>query len=414
MDEDIKKALDAKFEKLTKGFEKAQNDLAEAQKNSATKAEIEAITGSIKKQGQALEDFIDSQKAVQVDSVLKQLSSFLVENKSELERIKSSRSGEIKFTPKATEGNVLKVAETITTGNGTDAETAPVNHHTQLGEFNLRNDNDMMSLMTVTSTGSANASYTELIPKDGNYAFVAEGEKKPQIDFKWENRFPEPKKIAAFEVLTEESVTDVVRLMSVAKDLLKKKHDLFKVDACFFADGTSTNPTGATVYARTFVAGDMALRVFKPNFMDAVNAVVTDIYTTQNYTDEMEYRANIVLINPIDFYVELVSAKDENGLPLYPQAGLFNQVTIGGVTIRPWSKIASGKLFVADMSKYNVVNYIPFSIRIGWMNEQFIENTFTILGESRFFQYVKNLDQSAFVYDDIETVKTAITSTTPL
>jgi len=62
------------------------------------------------------------------------------------------------------------------------------------------------------------------------------------------------------------------------------------------------------------------------------------------------------------------------------------------------------------MTKYNVVNYVPFSVRIGWINDQFITNKFTMVGESRYFQYVKNLDQAAFVYDDIATVKAAITA----
>lgn len=114
------------------------------------------------------------------------------------------------------------------------------------------------------------------------------------------------------------------------------------------------------------------------------------------------------MVNPIDFFIELVSAKDANGLPLYPQAGLFNTVTIGGMTIKPWEKIALGKIFVADMSRYNVANYIPFTIRIGWINDQFITNQFTMVGESRFFSYVKKLDEQAFVYDTIATVQAAI------
>jgi len=118
------------------------------------------------------------------------------------------------------------------------------------------------------------------------------------------------------------------------------------------------------------------------------------------------------MINPIDFFIQLVGAKDGNGLPLYPQAGLFNEVRIGGVRIIPWIKIPVGKIFVADMKKYNVVNYVPFSIRVGWINDQFITNKFTLVGESRYFQYVKNLDQAAFVYDDIATVQAAITAAT--
>ena len=116
------------------------------------------------------------------------------------------------------------------------------------------------------------------------------------------------------------------------------------------------------------------------------------------------------MINPIDFFLELVGAKDNQGLPLYPQAGLFNQVSIGGVTIKPWEKIPVGKIFVADMKMMNVINYVPFSIRMGWINDQFITNMFTMVGESRYFQFVKELDKQAFIYDDIATVKAAITA----
>lgn len=398
--EEIQKMLNTKFATLDKQFKDVQAQLQEAQKNGASKEELDKLVDSVKKQGQALDDFIESQKQKEVKTVMKQFDEFLQANKTELENIKKNKNGVIEFIPKA--------VGAITTGSGTDAETPNPNLNTQAGDFNLRNDNDLLAPMNVSSTSTNSAPYTEYVPKDGNYAFVAEGAAKPQIDFKYENRYPSPKKVAAFEILTEEAVTDFTRLRSIAESYLRQKHDLFKVSATYFADGTGDKPTGATVYGRTFAAGGMALGVTNPNFMDVVNACITDIYTAQNYTDEMEYMANMCLINPTDFYLELVSAKDANGLPLYPQAGLFNSVTIGGITIRPWSKVPAGKIFVADMSKYNLVNYIPFSIRVGFINDQFITNQFTILGESRFFQYVKNLDQNAFIYDDMSTIKTAI------
>jgi len=395
MDEEIQKALDAKFKAV-------QDELAAAQKNNATKEEITKITEAIKTQGQALEDFMEAQKAVVIKDTLAQFEMFLSASKEDLAGIQKNKTGIIEFIPKVVSG--------ITTGNGTTPVALPGNYTTDLGSFNLRNDNSLLELATVTNTNSPTHVYTEMVPKDGNYAMVAEGGLKPQIDFSWVNRHATPKKAAAYEVLTEEAVTDIPRLMSVAKEYLKKKHDLFKVDRVFFGDGLLENPKGATVYGRAFVAGAMALKLTAPNFMDVVNAAIADIFVTHNFVDEASYMANVVLINPIDFFLQFQSAKDGNGLPLYPQASLFNTVTIGGVTIRPWSKVPAGKIFVADMSKYNISNYIPFSIRIGWINDQFITNQFTMVGESRFFAYVKNFDQQAFIYDDIATIKTAITA----
>jgi HK97 family phage major capsid protein len=395
--EEMKKALDDKFKEVNANYEHAVA-------HNASKEELAKAVDAIKAQGEALEDFIESQKQKVVKGMMIQFKEFLGENEAELERIKSMKSGEISFVP--------KVVGALTTGSGSDIDTPTLDVSTNLGSFNLRNDNALLSLMTVSSTNRPSYNYTELSPKDGGYGFVLEAGTKPQIDFKWENRYTTPKKAAAHERLTEESVTDYPRLMSVAKEYLLKQHDLFKVSNCFFADGLGDNPTGATTYGRTFVAGGMAdfFAAGTSNFMDVVNAIITDIYTTQNYTDEASYEANIVLINPVDFFKYLVGAKDGNGLPLYPQAGLFNQVRIGGVLIKPWIKMPAGKIFVADMSKYNVVNYVPFTIRIGWINDQFITNQFSMVGESRFFQYVKNLDQGAFVYDDIATVQAAITA----
>jgi len=264
-------------------------------------------------------------------------------------------------------------------------------------------------LTTNINTSAAAFPYTEAVPKDGDYAFVAEGAAKPQIDFAWETNYAKPVKAAAWIRLTDEAIQDVKGLESVAKDYLFKKHNLFKAKAILFGTGVAPQPKGATVYGRVFSAGDLALSVSTPNFMDVVNATITDIATTHNYTDELDYRANLVLINPNDFFIQLVSAKDTQGHPLYPTASLFDQVNLGGVTIMPERAIPAGKIFVADMEMYHTTNYLPYTVKIGYINDDFIKNQFVMLGESRYHAFVKKLDAQAFIYDDIATIKTAIT-----
>lgn len=389
------------FKALDKKLKSVDQALDDARKNGASKEVVEKLHKAVKKQAKIIDKFQSMVKEKAIQTTLSQFKEFLIDKKEDLQSIAKTKSGSVEF--------VVKAVGAITTANGTNATAPPVNRETQLGNWNFRNDSELLSLCSVTQTDQDSHKYTELLPKDGDYTFLGEGAVKQQLDFQWVNRFETPRKIAGYIVLTEEAMTDISRLMTVAEEYLRKKHDLKKIDGIFFGDGAGENPKGATAYGRTFVAGPMALGVSKPNFLDVVNAVVTDIYMTNNYVDEQPYEANITMMNPYDYYLQLVSAKDDNGLTLYPQAGILKRVTIGGNTIMPWVKMPVGKIFVADMKRYHVSNYVPFSIRIGLINDQFITNQFTMLGESRFFSYVKELDKQAFVYDDIATIKTAIT-----
>lgn len=334
------------------------------------------------------------------------LNKWIADNEDKIRELKNAGSGLITF--KAPEP--ITSASTPTNPDGIPEivgvqQAAP-------GNVNLRSA-FVMELVTRFATNQKAYAYTDTVPKDGDYSFVAESGTKPQIDFVIETRYAEPVKAAAHMVLTDEAVTDIPGLQSIANDYLRKKHDLKKQNGILFGDGVAPNPEGATVYARTFVAGAMADSLAGTNFMDVVNACITDIYTTHNFVDEEAYMANLVMINPVDFFIQLVGAKDLNGLPLFPTASLFNRVTLGGVTIIPERSIPAGKIFCADMSKYNVTDYVDYEIRIGWINDQFIKNQFSIVGESRFHAFVKKLDEQAFIYDDIATIQAAIDSTLP-
>jgi len=366
----------------------------------AIQLELKELKETTEKQSTELNALKEAQKGGFSKGQIDYVSKFIEENKDEISKIHSAGSGTI----------TVKVPEDITTGNGGNILPPDITGTQQAGLSNVGlRSFDITGLTSNISTSLAAYPYTEAVPKDGDYTFLSEGEIKPQIDLTWETNYAKPVKTAAWLRLTDEAVKDVKGIQSVARDFLRKKHDIKKSKGLLFADGVSPNPKGATLYGRTFVAGTMALGVTNPNFMDVINACITDISTTHNYEDEEQYEANIVLINDVDFFLQLVSAKDDNGLPLYPQASLNSMVVIGGITIKPERSIPAGKIFVADMKKYNTTNYVPYSVQIGWVNDDFIKNQFVILAESRFHAFVKVLDEQAFIYDDIATVKTAIT-----
>jgi len=370
---------------------------------TAHKREIAAINEANSERGLEIAKVLRELKGGASQNDTNQVAKFITDNADKIKELKNQGHGQIEFTTKA--------PEAMSTGSATNPDGIPELQGTQAapaGNVNLRGS-IVDGLVSSFSTDLASYPYTETVPKDGDYSFVAEAGIKPQIDFKIETRYAAPVKVAAHIVLTDESIKDIRGMQNIATNYLRAKHDLKRQNGILFGDGIAPNPKGATLYGRTFVAGSMALAVSTPNFMDVINACVTDIYTTHNYTDEMNYMANIVMVNPVDFYINLVSAKDGNGLPLYPMAGLFNRVTIGGVTIVPFEDIPAGKIFVADLSRYKTTNYVPYTVRIGWINDQLITNQFTMVGESRFHAFVEKLDEQAFIYDDIATIEAAIT-----
>ena len=407
--EEMKGIIAEELKALPKGISKEEMIKAIDEKMEGFKQEVSKQDfDDLKKQLEAIGTEIAKQSksgSVKNESLEDAIAKAIIEKQSEIMSKLKSGSGLVEI-------EVSKAVGNMTTASGTIPVTAPVITGVQqapISNIDLRTL-AVEQYMTSMPTDQAAFSYTETVPKDGDYTFVNEGAAKPQIDFKWETRFAEPKKIAAWIKLTEEAVKDVRQLESVARDFLRKKHDLKKAKALLFATGTGDEPKGATKYGRLFSAGALAATITKPNFMDVVNAAIVDIATTHNYEDEMPYRANIVMINSVDFFIHVVSAKTVDGVPLYPTASLFNQVTIGGVTIIPDESIPAGKIFVADLSKYNITNYVPYVVKVGWVNDDFIKNQFVILAESRFHQFVKKLDEQAFIYDDIATIKTAITA----
>ena len=402
---EIAKMSDEEKEKYCtdkEAFEKRQRE----EELEALKTGLESVISEKEKETQQSIDnvlkIVEEIKATQGGLTEEALIEVIKRNHEAIKKAYESKSGVVEIEFKAVGNITTGLVAMATAPNILGTQIAPVSN------VNLRGM-DIETFVTVLPTSQPVYAYTETVPKDGNYEFVAEGNKKPQIDFKVSTEFAKPKKIAAWTQLTEESVYDIKGLEGVAKDYLKKKHDLFKNKAILFGDGTGENPKGATKYGRAFVAGSMALKVVKPNFMDVVNAAVTDIATTHNYEDETPYMANLVLVNPVDFFLELVSAKDNEGRPLYPTASLFNTVVIGGMVIKSDEAVPQGKIFIGDLSKYNITDYLSYTVKIGWINDDFIKNQFVILGESRFHAFVKKLDERAFIYDDIATIKTGIT-----
>jgi len=392
--EKIEKDVDSKI-----GVEEVKKMHDDLQVNM--KRHIDAIEAVNSEQGVALKKLTDELVGAKklTETEVGQIHKFIADNADEIKKIAAQGQG---FVEIATKDFTLS---DVSNPDGIP-DLAAVNMANPVAPNMKRTIID--GLVSTFSTTRATWPYFEGIPGAGDVQYVLEKGLKPEIDFTMQARFAEPFKAAAHEILSTESVQDIPGMQSMATGYLRDKHDLRREKGILNGTGLLGAPEGALTLARLFVAGAMALKVDTPNFMDIVNAVVTDIFTTHNFVDEDPYMANLVLINPIDYFIEIQAAKDGNGLPLFPMASLFNRVVMGSTLVIPTENVTAGEIFVADMTKYRVSNYIPYTVKIGFINDQFITNQFTMVGESRHHAFVKELDKTAFVKDSIATIRTAI------
>lgn len=307
--------------------------------------------------------------------------------------------------------DVTKAVGTITTGNVTTDTSGnallDMLNADELMDIRL-NTPFIEDFANVSSTSKPVFTYVDYIPGEGDVDFIAQGGEKPQLDLDIQVRTESPVKAAGYEILTEESMTDIPRLESNARNILLKKYILKRQNGILFGDGLGANPTGVTKIAALFnPASWIGPKVKNPNMHDAIIAAANQIYTTVSYTDDVEYYPNVCFVNPGDF-AALRLSKDNTGQYIFPSFTLYNDKTIDGIRIVAKNKIPAGKILIGDFMKLNIIDYVAYSVRIGWINDQFIKNLFTMLGEGRFFTFVKQLDQRAFIYDDIANILTGI------
>ena len=74
-------------------------------------------------------------------------------------------------------------------------------------------------------------------------------------------------------------------------------------------------------------------------------------------------------------------------------------------------QITQGYFLVADMSKFFVFNYLPFTVQYGWINDNLIRNLITVTGIRRLHSYVSINHYNGIQYNSFATVKLALAPT---
>ena len=349
-----------------------------------TSKDIEAIKEDLKSVSEAVKG-----TEAEPEDLREKVLKWVTDNHAEIvEKMKSG--GKI---------DISKAVGIVTTANGTLPTALPVNFVAERqGVPNVRLRKPyLFDIVNSFNTSEKSLPYVEAVPGDGDFAVVAEGGVKPQLDLDWVTRYVTPTKFAGWMHVTDEVLYDIPRITDMIVNYLKDKHDIFKDNAIFNYINTT-----AVVYTPTAA---LTGKVVNPNIIDAINALQLQVINSPNYVDEPDFYADTVLMNPTDFFLYFSTVKDAMGRNLYSDVMMLGgSMVYNGLRFISTSKVPVGEIRLFDSSKIDVTNYEPYHVEMGWINDDFIKNQRVILGESRGHIYIKEHDKRAFVKGTIATI----------
>ena len=244
-----------------------------------------------------------------------------------------------------------------------------------------------------STTGSANIVWVNKTNPEGTVVFLAEGEVKTLLDFNFATETSVARKAPGKIKVSTEMLEDFDFMAAEIENELRYQVDNAVDEGLLTGDGIAPNLAGITSYAGSYIL--TTLDAVDASNSDAIIAAATQIET-------LNFKASHAFVNPID-YANMRLTKDSTG----------QYVTVLGmplgVEVVSSNKVTQGYVLVADMSKYIVRNYKPFTISIGHTGDDFERNLVTIIGERRLHAYASDNNTGAFVYDTFANIKAALT-----
>ncbi|SHF49780.1 phage major capsid protein [Dysgonomonas macrotermitis] len=265
----------------------------------------------------------------------------------------------------------------------------------------VRAESDIRDYASVATIGARSVTYGELYDITGDAAWVPEGGLKPSMTAKVREITVTAGKVALTVKLTEETITDLPQLVAEIRTEIINRIGLAEEEGILFGTGADGEILGVFTTIPEFTL--TGLSVDKPNYFDAIVAAYTQVVSVS----KMNFRPNLVRVNPIDL-ANMNLTKDVNGQYLFPPFSLGNGEIISGLRIVPSPSVDQGFFFLGDFSYLNIRDYISLTIEIGWENDDFTKNMVTMIGEKRLLAYIKSNYLIAFVKGEYTSIMEAI------
>lgn len=382
----------------------------------ARKEEQEALKQLVANQGEALKELLESQNAANKSEGVT-LAEQLMKDADKAKRIKEEQNGLLEYMvtynakgeliaqPLADARKAVSIHSTVDVNTGSGLLASVVNSMSAASALRTgngspivdryENTNWLFDLVNYTTVGlnQSNYRYWEQLPDEGAAAVVAENGLKPQVQYRWELKSADYKKVAAHLKMTDEFELDFPELAQRAKnelvkDVLSQVNNVVSTD--LLAQATTFAATAAWTGANGVVA---------PNEWDAIMAMAAQVETAT-----FQNSANVAIMNTSKKW--RINANKDTTNQYLNAPMILNQIRMVG---NPAFGIDD--IVVGDLKQYNLIMRGGIILKVGYVNDDLIHNRFTVVAEQFFFNYIPSSRKAAIVKGQtFATVKTAITA----
>lgn len=383
MTDEIKSLRESLEIQLKEGFGALQ------QKYDAVSSELEngnsasnELKSQIEKQKGEIERVIEQVQKLEEKGV--KLRGAAGEKKSFIDLVKSNDDykalldqKQAAATIEVTKAEMASMSETKVTSAGV---VPPV--YDQVIEPGIRQELVIRDLIPVTpvSQGNAFTYYRELLHTLGA-AMVAEGASKPTSNVTFEAVTDTIKKIAVWMPVTDEALDDVPQMYSYIQELLRYDLKLAEEAQILKGDGTGNNLNGIMTQATTF---DAALSAASDTAIDTVRRAIYQV------RKQSKRRADAVVMSELDWMNIELEKDGENRYLFANLQGLTTPILWGRPVVASDSmdegdgSTTGGEFLVGSFAQgARIYDRMAFTVKMGWINDDFIKNQRVLLVEER-------------------------------
>lgn len=313
---------------------------------------------------------------------------------------------QIKAVQKAGQGNVeislsgitLKTAGSTSIGNSIQPMTPPPNSPylpaaAPLDASNffgiIYNPNFIINYVNRGRTNSSMLPWVNETSVEGAAAAVQEGAQKPLWNTRFKVEMSTAKKIAAMSTITEEFDQDLPGFTTIVQRLLTEEVARKWDDAVYAA---------VIAVAKLYTITGLNGQVDDANLYDALRAAIAQI-------GKNNFNANFIGVNPVTGALIEMQKSATDRLYLMPP---FLQRLMS--IMREGNKVAEGYALVGDINQYNVDVYKDMVLKVGYNDDDFRRNQFSVIAEVRYHDYISDNRKDALLYDQLSRIVSLIDS----